>query len=238
MMPNRTLVVGDDNNDQIHHLLCEMADFIALYETIDEKLKARELALEEKLSMSEKLLAEQLANIRTSLLDFQAIMTESGAARWRVAADQALRDGSNHLKTLQDTSLEITQTIKEGCNQLEKVTNKTVNGLAKAANSFQSEGFKEVALQGCDKVRETTFGSIKRIARLIKSFYAKSIVTSLIITLFIIFMTGLYMNDEWPWEIHQTASKERSAGQTLLAAWSHLTPTEQQDILNASKKYS
>lgn len=230
--------ISDNANDQIQMrtILREMADFIALYETIEEKLVAREAALEEKLLMGEKLIAEQLAKIKTSFTSFQAIMSDSGAARWRIAAESALREGAEHIKVLQDSSFEVSQAFKEGYDRLEKITNTAVKNITDATNTFRAADFKEAAIEGSGQIKEISNTGIKRITKLIQTFHFKSFVASLFLTVFVVFLTGLYMNNEWPWEIHRQAAKERNAGQTLLAAWPRLTIAEQQNIINASKK--
>lgn len=228
--------MSGNSAEQMRSLLRQMADFIALYETIEEKLVAREIALEGKLIAGEKLLAEQLAKIKESFVSFQAIMTDAGAARWRIAAENALKEGGQHIRELQETSVQINQALKQGCDAFEKAATDTIAGIAEAGNSFQALGFKEAVAKGCEQVKETSSIGIKRLSKFLKSFHLKSIVLSLTLTMFAVFLTGLYINNEWPWEIHMQASKERHAGQTLLAAWPHLTPAEQQDILNASKR--
>lgn len=228
--------MSGNSAEKMRGLLREMADFIALYETIEEKLVAREIALEGKLIAGERLLADQLTKIKESFVDFQAIMTDAGAARWRIAAENALKEGGQHIRELQETAVQITQILKQGCDTFEKTATETVAGVAEVGNSFQALGFKETVIKGCEQVKATSSAGIKNLSKLVKSFHLKSIVLSLALTLFAVFLTGLYINNEWPWEIHMQAAKERHAGQTLLAAWPHLTPAEQQDIINASKK--
>lgn len=231
-----SLQMGETSPEQMRGLMREMADFIALYETMEEKLVAREVALEGRLLEGERIITDQLARVKASFVDFQAIMTEAGAARWRIAAENALREGKQHLQTLQQTSLEVTHTLKDGCSQLEAAATQTIANVADAISSFQALGFKESAAKNCDQVKKISVTGIKRITRAIKSFHWKNFAISVIITLFIVFLSGLYINDEWPWEIHARAAKERSAGATLLAAWGNLSPSQQQEILIASKK--
>jgi hypothetical protein len=230
------IVQSEDPVDQTHQLLREIANFIALYETIEEKLTAKEIALEEKLIFAEKKLAEQLIYIRNSFAEFQAIMTEAGAARWRIAAENALREGKQHLKVLQDTTSEVTQALKQSSTELEKTTERTVSGISEAAHSFQAAEFTEAANRGCAQVKDATTSGLKQIYNIIKTIHIKNLGLSLAATLFAIAITGLYVNDEWPWEIHSQVAKERSAGITLISAWPHLNPTEQQDIINGSKQ--
>lgn len=222
--------------EQMRGLMRDMADFVALYETVDSKLTARENTIEEKLISAEKMLVNQLARIKATLADFQEIMTEAGAARWRIAAENALKEGESHLHALRESSIEVGLTLKESCEGFQQAANHAALQITEATNSFQMVGFKEIVMKGCGQIKDISLLNIKRISRLIRSFHWKNVALSLVVTLLVVFLTGLYLDDEWPWELHQQAAKERSAGQTLIAAWSHLPVVEQQDIVNASKK--
>lgn len=226
----------DHITDHMQSLMREMANFVAMYETIDEKLIAREIALESKIISSEQLLLSQLNYVKNAFNDFHSIMTEAGAARWRIAAENALRDGTQHLHNLQETTSEISQTLRDGSEQFGIVANQTVKGLTDAASTFHADRFKEAASIGCVQIKEFSVSQIKRITKLVSYFHLKNVFLSLGLTLFVIFLTGLYINDEWPWESHQQVAKEREAGKTLLAAWSYLSPQEQQDIISSGKK--
>lgn len=227
---------ADEMTTERRLLLHEMADFTALYETVEDKLISREAALEEKIIANEVLLAEQLAKIQEVFAEFQAIMTEAGAARWRLAAENAQREGAAHLQSLQEVSNSIVQTVKEGCEQLGQTTTQTIAGITQATQSLPIEGFKQTVSQGCDRINTTATSAIEKISELIRYFHWKNLAIVFAVTLFVIFLTGLYDNDEWPWEIHAQAVKERVAGKVLIAAWPHLNFADQQDIVNASKK--
>jgi hypothetical protein len=227
---------GESTTTQAHVLLHQIADFTALYETLEDKIISRENALEEKLATNETLLAEQLHHISAAFAEFQTIMTEAGAARWRIAAENAQREGKAHLQTLQQVSTNLVQTVKEGCEQLSQTTSQTIAGIAQATQTLPIKDFTQTIEQGCEQLKTTATSSIEKLAGLIRWFHWRNMAMALAVTLFVIFLAGLYENDEWPWQTHAQVVKERSAGQALVAAWPHLTPAEQQDIINASKK--
>jgi hypothetical protein len=58
------------------------------------------------------------------------------------------------------------------------------------------------------------------------------IVLPLLTTLLTAFALGLYMSDEYPWEIHQQALNERGAGVVLMKAWPILSQQEKNKILS------
>lgn len=226
----------DDTSDQMHQLLREMASFVALYETMEEKLISREEAIEEKARDAEQTLTQQLSKIKSSLTDFQNIMTAAGAARLRVATEKALNEGKLHLQTMQETCADIGSIVKDGAENLNQVATQAVTNLTEASASFRAKEFTKVAEEGAEKVKSASETSIKRISELINWFQWKNVAMAFAVTVFVIFMTGLYINDEWPWEIHKNVVKERKAGEALLAAWPYLTPQEQQHITVLAKQ--
>ncbi len=217
-------------------LLREIADFIALYETIEEKLVKRGNDLKEKINAAEQQLIHQLTQIQALLVNFQAVMTEAGAARWRIAAKTAKNEAETYVQLLHKTCLEISTALNNGSDQLKQSANQALTSISELAHLFPVSDFKQVTEQSCAQLKTTAISSIQNIGSLAKNFYRKNIIMAVTLTLFIVFLSGLYLNDEWPWEIHQQVVKERIAGQTLLAAWPQLTPAEQQDIMNAAKK--
>jgi hypothetical protein len=225
-----------DNAKAMRKLLREMADFVALYETLEEKLQEREKALEEKLIASEIRLNQQLVNIKNSLKDFEAIMTEAGAARWRLTAEKALKEGRTYMQALHTTSDEVTSTLKQGCEHLEHIASQTMAGVTKATNALPVEDFKRIAMEGSQQIKNATQSAVKNIAQLTQWFHWKNLTMAFAMTIFIIFITNLYVNDEWPWETHSFVAKERKAGHALLSAWPHLTANQQQKIIAYADK--
>jgi polyhydroxyalkanoate synthesis regulator phasin len=163
-------------------------------------------------------------------------MTEAGAARWRIAAEKAFNEGKIHLETAQEISSEMIATLKQGSEQLEQAATKAITHLSEASSSFRTSQFKNAAANACDMIRNMASNQITKLAELIKWFHWKNLAMAIAVSLFITFLAGLYLNGEWPWDIHARVIKERNAGQMLLAAWPKLTPSEQQDIINGSKK--
>lgn len=227
---------NNTSGEQMRGLNREMAEFIALYETIEDKIVAREIALEEKLHKGDKLLSEQLNKIKATFHTFEALMSEAGAARWRIAAENALREGNEHLHVLQRTTHEALHTFQTGTSEFEKIATKSLHDFSEAMNVFQASDIQEAAKLGCKQIKKSSLTGIKRISKLIATFHWKNLSLSILITIFVMLGTSLYVNAEWPWEIHSQAAQERNAGKILLDAWPHLSSIEQQVILNSSKK--
>jgi len=211
---------------EVKQLMQEMANFVAMYEVFEEKLIAREMVIAEKLHASGTAFAQQLASVNELLNNFQEVMSETGAARWRLAAETAAKDGRTHINELQQASTKIAAALQEGCERFQQTAQQTSHELVTAATQATPMG----------EFKQTIHTIIERIAELIRWFHWKNFAMILALTLLVVLLTGLYDNDEWPWELHNKAVKERTAGKALIAAWPHLTPQEQQAILQASNK--
>lgn len=223
-------------NDAINPLLREIAEFIALYETIEEKLLRRANDIKVKIGASEELLKQQLERVQTTLADFQSIMTEEGAARWRITCRNTQQDAESYLRSLQTVCTDITDSLKNNSEQLKQTADNTLTQISEATNLLPITDFKQTIERGCHQIKTTFITSARKTTGLMSSMHRKNLVMVSVLTLFIVLIIGLYLNDEWPWEIHQQVVKERNAGQTLLSAWPLLTPDQQQAIINAAKK--
>jgi thiol:disulfide interchange protein len=222
--------------EQFHNLLRELADFNAIYETVQEKLKAREFALEQKLAAAGQQLSNQLNEIQRSLEKFASFMTEEGAARSRMAIKQAKEEAQASLQALTSSCEDIKQTMDETETRLEHTVTQTLTRVANITQSFPAAEFKQVTQESCDEIKKTSNSAIKQIANFAKQFHRKNLIMAFVLTLFMAFILGLYLNGEWPWEIHSQVLKERNAGRALLTAWPKLTPAVQQAIINAAKR--
>jgi len=222
--------------EQFHTILREVADFNAIYETLQEKLKARESALEQKLTSAGQHLSSQLAEIQRALESFAGFMTEEGAARNRMSIKHASDETQAGLHALKATCDDIKKAVEDTEARLEHTVNQTLTHVTEITQSFPAAEFKQVAQQSCNDIKTATHGAIKQMAGHIKLFHRKNLVMAFVLTLFMAFILGLYLNGEWPWEIHQQVLKERSAGRALLTAWPKLTPSEQQAIINAANR--
>lgn len=220
--------------EHLKNILHRMAEFIALYEAAEQKISAREKALEQQIEANEKFLNEQLNKINENVIRLKEIMTETGAARWRVAAEQALIDGQNHLNQLSNLNDEINQQLLQNCQHLEQISTRVNEGVNQAFNAFQPKEFIEVAKESTQLIQEASNTAVGRLIALSQRFYWRGALLALVVTLVVILFFGLYINNEWPWERHADVIKERQAGQILLKAWSHLSKNEQDYILEVS----
>lgn len=235
-MRNTCASSGLAASDPIRHLLIQIADFSALFEAVEEKLIKRSNDIKEKIDNTESQLLKQLTQIQTTLANFESMMTQEGAARWRIAAKTAKQDAELYLQTLQQTCGEICSFLHKNSENLKHSAQQTLDQITNIAKIFPTADFKQITTTSCQQIKTTSFSIMQQTSSLIKKIHSKNLIMAISLTLLIAFNIGLYLTDEWPWEIHKQVVKERLAGRTLLAAWPQLSSDEKQDIMMAAKK--
>jgi len=102
----------------------------------------------------------------------------------------------------------------------------------------------QLSLQAISKIETQSTHAITNLEQsgqntIVKSAHSLSryqwylIVLPLLTTLLTTFALGLYMSNEYPWEVHQRALNERDAGVALLNAWPQLSQQEKTKILSS-----
>lgn len=229
-----------DAAKQLQQLSQNLANFIALYEQSDDKLKARQLQSENQIQDFSKVIDEQIVKINASLHDIAEIMSAAGAARWRIAAEQALKEGETHTAKLQQLINEFENVMNRNVDRLDRVTQESERRIAKLLSTIsveQGEVIENVRLraeksyQSINIVADETAKSFKNaLLRVRMERFGIALITAILVT----FLMGLYLNAEWPWETSLRAQQERNVGRAILNAWPSLSSEEQQHIKDAT----
>ena len=233
-MDGRSLNLDFGNHadtEQLRQLIQRMGEFIALYEAAEEKLRQRESILETRMTSHESYVNEQLEQIHQAVTTFENIMTEAGVARWRLAAEDALRQGQTHLKSLENSSEEFRQLSNDTCDRLERATSYAIKGVSDAVSSFRVADFKQLTQDSCDRVEQAAMGAVKNISQVSQWFYWKKSILVFTVALLVAMIMGLYINGEWPWQDHQKIMHEREVGKAAMHVWSELSRRDKRRIL-------
>lgn len=214
--------------------LNKIAEFVALYESTEDKLQIREKEIEERISNNERAVDTQLSQIKSVLNDFREIMTEAGAARWRVAADQSLKSGQQHLKSIRLATDEFVRKTEDNYKKLDKTAEYTVKGISKAIYSFRIDDFQRITKDAVTEIQAACDNTLKKIERVVRWFHWRNVGLLFAMTLVLSLVSGLYLNDEWPWEAHRDIMDQRQLAHAVVSAWPHLTKLDQQTILNSA----
>lgn len=213
-----------------------IANFLVLYESIEQKMTMCEEKMREQQVIYEQTIDEQLRKIRLVMSEFEEIMTETGAARWRVSAENALKEGQTHVELLQQACEQVEKLLNESCAKLNLAATHVANEIKYAVDSLKKGDFKRLALEGYRKISENTQHSMKRMYNFSCWLQIKAAVTALIIALIVILTVGLYASGEWPWESHERVLKARVIGQAIMDAWPNLDNSQRSMIEQITKK--
>lgn len=238
---------GEGEPDRLKDSLRRMGEFIAYFEVAEERMAEWKKDIEETVQQHQEIVNNQLAELRETAEDLRGIMSEAGVARWRIAAEETLKQGKEHLKLIQAASDNHVKTITENNDTFKKLAHKsfdrldrasayTIKNISEAVSSFRITDFQRLTEQSCEIVEETSKSAIGRLRNSVKWFHWKNIGLAVAVAVFASMTIGLYLNDEMPWEIHKQVVAQRNAGQALINAWPTLSQAEQQRIIQYSKK--
>lgn len=218
---------------QVRSVLNKMAEFIALFETAEDRMTARARAIEERQMVNDRIFNQRLTEVEHLVEDIKTVMTEAGAARWRLAAENALKEGKSHLEQLQKLSKEFVDHTKTSCDRLDKASNYTVKNVTQAVSSFNPDEIKRLTSESVSHIKQISSNASQRITDIMKWFQWKNVGVIFSVILVVTMITGLYLNDEWPWETHEQVVQQRNLAQALVTAWPQLTAADQQEILHS-----
>lgn len=238
---------GDGEVEKLREVLRRMGEFIAYFEVAENKMAAWKSQVEQSIVVQQKNINDQLLEIRHATEELRGIMNETGIARWRITAENTLREGKDHLKILDNMTREHLKSIdasneqfarmaKKSFDRLDRATAYTIKNVADAIGSFRIHDFQKLTEQSCESVESTSTNAVNRLKDLVNWFHWKNLALAAVITIITSFAMGMYLNDELPWEIHKQVVMERNAGQALISAWPTLSQSEQRRIIDNSKR--
>lgn len=250
-MDTKTLNLFDDvdGDERLKEMMKRMGEFIAYFEVAEERMSQWKRDVEKTIEDNQAVLNEQLEDIREVTSELREVMTEAGVARWRLAAESALSEGKDHIKTLealsqnhletvQSANEEFSKLAKKSFDRLDRASAYTIKNISEAISAFRINDFQRMAEQSCEIVQEASASAITRLRDLVKWFHWKNLGLAFAITLFATITVGLYLSDEMPWEIHKQVVAQRNVGQAVLSAWHDLHDADRELILRHTKKDS
>lgn len=226
----------DIDPKRVRQLLQRMGEMVATFEVAEVKLRDREQQLESRINEHEHKVNNQMQSMRDMLQEFQMVMTEAGVARWRLAAEGSLEQGAKHVDVLKSTCEEFRQLSEQTCERLERATAYSVKGVTEAMDTIRVADFKQIAEESCNRVEFTATTAVKNIAKVARWFYWKKLVLVFVFSTAVAVIYGLYINAEWPWEMHQDILQQREVGTATMRAWPQLSRQDQEIIRHNSKR--
>lgn len=218
--------VVDQHATKIEALVKQLAEFIALYEVAADKVERHELLTGQRLANIEAQFNAHIESINASLGDYQTLLSETGIARWRLAAEQALKEGQAHLEQLQQASQAILNEISSGVERFDRVREAAVVQVTEASKLIGLDEFRQATQNYRDTLEVQTDTILERLQKSTNWFYWQRVIVIVLVGVLTSLTTAFVLTSQFPWETHRKVSLERKAGQALLKAWPHLSASD------------
>lgn len=234
---------------ELKQLSKRAATFIAQFEVAQEKVEHWQQTISDIISEQNNRLQSQLVSIEQQSTALSEMMTDTGAARFRVAAEKSLQQGREHINAIdslfqgQQKNFEIQQkkldnTVSTHMQEMEKAENRVSRKIQNFLAQLNVEEMRELADTSRIAIEKTSADAILQSSRQLRWFNWKHFAFVITAIAFNTLVLTMYLNDEMPWETHQHASQERVAGKALMHAWPSLPEASKQKILLHTKKPS
>ena len=227
---------------QLNTLLTRTQEFIDFFNCAEVKM----IKWRHEITQQANCQQEQLNHLKVELDRMQEVISETGIECFRTVAEETVSQSNDYLHSLKNTEQGLLRLIEGHRAEITRLTQHAITKITQkttqAVNTIDSKVSTTNTLPIVNQFIEKTVEPIEDTAEPIPKIMDKKdphlkntqwrLVTSTLITsLITAFIFGLYTTDEYPWEMHQRATNERSAGKILLAAWPLLTQQEKSKIL-------
>ncbi len=208
----------------------QIADFIALSEEAIQKLKQHDAVAVKVVEDNATHFNQQLDEIRKTIVQMQNFMTQTGVARFKVLAENMLSDGQQHVENIKNATERFQKVSENSCHTLQRVSENSADWIAEAIKSLQIEKFRRLIFENVDRVENTARTAVQRIRKLSRWFQWEKLGIAIVVAVIVALLTGLFINDELPWETHSKVVTERNVGRMLMQAWPKLSLQEKEKI--------
>ena len=213
-------------------LLRNHSEFLANFEIAEEKMRSWQEEIDKRHQQQATLVQNQLDKLQEDVGQLQELLTEAGAARWRVTAEKLLLEGQAHLEEIKTTSEQHLKAFNEHNQSLQKQQDRTISQIQELISRIDLDSLYAQQEHNRSLIEQ----SMMQSKRLFNQFKLKTAVIMAVVGITSSIITGFYLNDEAPWDIHKIAKHERQVGQTLIKAWPKLDNTAKLAILAHKKK--
>lgn len=220
----------DIQETKLQRLVKQLAEFIALFETAADKIENHEVLTGKKLATIEAQFNRQVETINQNLGDYKDLLSETGIARWRIAAEQALKEGKDHISQLQQASQVLLNEIESGVERFESARSAAVLQLNEATKLIGLNEFREATQQYRDSLQKQTSHIIEGLKKATSWFFWQRILAVIAVAVLASLTTSYMVFQQMPWESSKAVAAQRQAGKVLLTAWPKLSKTDQDYI--------
>lgn len=227
---------------KMKELLRHAGEFIAYFELAETKIVEWRQELEQQTQTHHMRTTQQLESISREFSLLEDILTQAGLVRFRLTLEKVVNQADEQIRTLQQTSNtfltdaracheDFSDLLANSLTHIEKHTQQAMTSLDKQLAHYDTEQFKRIADESYELLEKTAHDAISKSGSLLKTLQWRLVLLTLTTTLFTTLLAGLYINSEFPWETHQKAHNERSAGKFFMQLWPKLSDQEKTKLL-------
>lgn len=228
--------------NRIKDFVKHSAEFIAYFELADTKMQDWHAKIEADIYEQEQRHEAQISAIEAQVTAFEELLTQAGVARFRVQLDAMLEENNQQIQNLHS----VCETLEARFNEeqqrhMEFISNATrsLDAYCESAimkintqlAQYDADHFRRTANDSCDQVEKVAQKAIAHSNKALKTLQWRQLGLAIVASVLTAFTIGLYVSDEWPWELHQQAMNERDAGKLLIKVWPQLSTEDKHKII-------
>lgn len=212
-------------------VLQAMMDLIFSAKQAQQNLAAREKALAERINVTERFLNGQVTQLQSVVEHFQTILAETGTNDWLVAMNDINKESKEQTKSLHEIANDVKKFTKETSVAIDKASTQMVKNLNKTLTNLHPAELERLAEETSEEIKTFSSVAMRQMTQVLRWFNWKNLLAVAVISFVVTIFTGLYIDDEWPWEAHKDAVNQRLAGKAVIHAWAQLNQTDQRRIM-------
>lgn len=234
--------LSDQELQQLKDLLRHAGEFIAYFELAETKLVAWRHQQQEAFEKQKGRFEHQQQVIKADIDNVKETLSDAGIARLKLQLNEVINLFEDKMSRFDDLhhmisdifaqeKLGLAKAVTQSKQEIAEQCKKTVDKIESQLSHYDVDHFRRVASESCDQVEHVAQNAVQTSTKMMRHFQWRTVALVLITTFVTSLTIGMYVSDEWPWELHQIAMNEREAGKVLIKAWPSLTHQERERIL-------
>lgn len=200
----------------------DLAAFVAVHEQAEQQFQKKLAELEQVGQKLQNNIETQQQNLKQQLLEMSEVMTAAGAARWRVAAEEALKQGRGHSERLQELMQNFDHLAEKNITKIEQIAGETEKRVARILSKLSHDQhmvvdeFRQRADEKFQEIEQVSERAIWILQKYQKGHRFQMILICFVTAILTAFLMSAFINAEWPWESYMQARLERHVGKTMM----------------------
>lgn len=216
----------DQDRLKIQALLERTGEFIAYFELAETKMLEWRQQIEQRENALNTKIEAHFLKLESMMAELENVFSQAGVARFRIQSLELLEQGQAHLDAIAMVERKLLLKINAQQRILNELSEKAIEQISAQSHQTLIELDQKLAQLKLAQQENNKQQTSKKTLKSNWHHTFKTVTASLLAA----FAVGLYLTDEYPWEVHQQAKNERSAGQILKEAWPKLTQLEKEKI--------